>query len=171
MRIRRLARPDRHSIEELIRSDDTFNEEEVTVALELVDSAIGHPGRDYHAIVCEDGGRILGYVCFGPTPMTVGTWDLYWIATHRAARGRGVATRLVDAMEAELLAAGARIVRLETSQMESYGAARSFYARLGYVEVGRIPDFYKQGDDLITLAKRLDVLAEAALPLPRRAQM
>ncbi len=175
MRIRRLARPDRQSIEELIRSDDTFNQEEVAVALELVDSAASNeaetPGRDYHVLVCEDAGRIVGYVCFGPTPMTMGTWDLYWIATHRAARGRGVATRLVDAMEAELRTAGARIVRLETSQLESYGAARAFYARLGYVEVGRIPDFYRQGDDLVTLAKRLDVPAEAALPLPRRAQM
>jgi ribosomal protein S18 acetylase RimI-like enzyme len=171
MRIRRLARPDRHSIEDLIRSDDTFNQEEVAVALELVDSACEHPGRDYNVLVCEDGDRILGYVCFGPTPMTIGTWDLYWIATHRAARGRGVATRLVDAMQAELQVLGARIVRLETSQLESYGAARSFYARLGFVEVGRIADFYRQGDDLVTLAKRLDVPAEAALPLPRRAQM
>lgn len=175
MRIRRLARPDRRSIEELIRSDDTFNEDEIAVALELVDSACDHPGRDYHILVCDDGPAaavaISGYVCFGPTPMTAGTWDLYWIATHRAARGRGVATRLVDAMEAELRTAGCRIVRLETSQLESYGAARSFYARLGYVEVGRIPDFYRHGDDLVTLAKRLDVPAEAALPLPRRAQM
>src|SRR5688572_16445309 len=171
MRIRRLARPDRQSIEELIRSDDTFNQDEVAVALELVDAACDHPGRDYHILVCEDEARILGYVCFGPTPMTKGTWDLYWIATHRAARGRGVATRLVDAMEAELQVAGARIVRLETSQLESYGAARSFYERLGFVEVGRIPDFYRQGDDLVTFAKRLDLPAEVALPLPRRASM
>jgi ribosomal protein S18 acetylase RimI-like enzyme len=175
MRIRRPERPDRQSIEELIRSDDTFTEAEVAVALELVDSACDHPGRDYNLLVCEevreDGAQILGYVCFGPTPMTIGTWDLYWIATHRTARGRGVATRLVDAMQAELQVAGARIVRLETSQLESYGAARSFYARLGFVEVGRIPDFYRQGDDLVTLAKRLDVPAEVALPLPRRATM
>ena len=53
--------------------------------------------------------------------------------------------------------------------VELYGSARSLYAKLHYVEVGRIPDFYRQGDDLITLSRRLDVVAEASLPMPSRA--
>lgn len=171
MRIRRLAPPDRDAIAALIRSDDTFHDEEVAVALELVDDALARPGRDYHVLVCEDGGEVLGYVCFGPTPMTSWTWDLYWIATHRNARGRGVASRLCTAMEAELRTHGARIVRLETSQMEAYGSARALYARLRYVEVGRIPDFYKAGDDLIILSKRLDLELNDAAPAPDRAAL
>src|SRR5215208_2267151 len=118
MHIRRLAPPDRDAIAALIRSDDTFHTDEVAVALELVDGAIADPGRDYHVLVCEGEGRVLGYVCFGPTPMTAWTWDLYWIATDRDARGRGVASRLTHAMEQELRDQGARIVRLETSQLE-----------------------------------------------------
>ncbi len=167
MHIRRLAPPDRDAIAELIRSDDTFHADEVAVALELVDAAIADPRRDYHVLVCEGDGRVLGYVCFGPTPMTAWTWDLYWIATHRDARGRGVATRLTAAMERELRGEGGRIVRLETSQLEAYGAARSFYARLGYEEAGRIRDFYRAGDDLIIFSKRLDAVAEAS-PSPLR---
>jgi ribosomal protein S18 acetylase RimI-like enzyme len=88
--------------------------------------------------------------------MTEFTWDLYWIATHADARGKGIATKLVAAMEDAIREDQGRIVRLETSQMEAYGAARTFYERRGYVEVGRIDDFYKTGDDLITFAKRLD---------------
>ena len=168
MRIRKLAPPDRGPLAALLRSDETFNGEEVAIALELIDSAIVHPGRDYLAMVCEamrDGDPpVLGYVCYGRTPMTEGTFDLYWVATHAGARGRGVASRLVAVMEAQLRDEGARLVRIETSQLEAYGAARSFYLRLGYVEVGRIPDFYRAGDDLITFAKRIDVPAELAVP-------
>jgi ribosomal protein S18 acetylase RimI-like enzyme len=164
MHIRKLAPPDRDQVLAVLRSDGTFQDEEVEVAMELLDSALAG-SRDYHALVCvhdaddRPGGvgvGVAGYVCYGHTPMTVGTFDLYWIATHRDARGRGVATLLVNAMERELWAQGARIVRIETSQLEAYGAARSFYARHGYVEVGRIRDFYRAGDDLVTLAKHLE---------------
>src|SRR5688572_7889871 len=155
MRIRRLAPPDRGAIAALIRSDDTFNDEEVAVAMELVDDTIDAPGVDYDILVCEEDGRVVGYVCFGHTPMTEATYDLYWIATHRSARGQGVARKLVAAMEAELSEKGARVVRIETSQLEAYGAARAFYERLAYVEVGRIRDFYRTGDDLVIFSKRL----------------
>jgi len=72
-------------------------------------------------------------------------------------------------MEAELRERGARLVRIETSQLESYGAARSFYERMGYGEVGRIPDFYRAGDALITFAKRIDEAGMRAKPVRRRA--
>jgi ribosomal protein S18 acetylase RimI-like enzyme len=171
MRIRRLAPPDRDALAALLHAlGDTFRDDEIAVAMELVDAAIAHPGRDYEIDVCEDDAReIVAYICYGPTPMTDGTYDLYWIATHPRARGRGIASRLILSMEAELRARCARIVRLETSHMELYGSARSLYARLMYVEVGRIPDFYRQGDDLIVLSKRLDVVADASVPLPRAA--
>jgi ribosomal protein S18 acetylase RimI-like enzyme len=169
MRCRKLEPPDRAAIEALLRSDGTFNGEEISVALELVDSAIAHPGRDYLALVMESEAGVVGYVCYGRTPMTEGTFDLYWVATHALARGKGVATQLVKTMESEIRSHGARIVRIETSQLESYGAARSFYERLGYEEVGRIRDFYKAGDDLITFAKRVDVALVQPVPERRRA--
>lgn len=171
MRIRRLALPDREPIATLLRSDETFNEDEVAVALELIDAAIAAPDKDYQALVAEDdSGRVVAYVCYGKTPMTEATWDLYWIATHRDARGQGMAGRLVRAMESELHAARAKTVRIETSQLEAYGAARTFYARLAYKEVGRIADFYRTGDDLIILAKRLDARAVQTEPRAESVQ-
>src|SRR5688572_6873376 len=169
MRIRRLAPPDRDPLHDLLRTGGTFTDDEVAVAMELVDAALSAPGRDYHVLVCAEDEDLSGYVCYGPTPMTTGTWDLYWIATRAGVRGRGVGTRLVFAMEAELRGAGARIVRIETSQLDEYEAARSFYARLGYREVGRIRDFYRHGDDLVTLARRLDVPAEVGVVAPALA--
>ncbi len=156
MLIRKLAPPDRDAIVALLRSDTTFHAEEIDVALELVDEALEDPEEGYDVLVCDEAGKVLGYVCYGKTPMTEWTWDLYWIATHKDARGKGIATKLVGAMEETIARERGRIVRLETSQMEAYGAARTFYERRGYVEVGRIADFYKAGDDLIIFAKRLD---------------
>jgi len=167
MRIRRLAPPDRDEIAELLRTSGTFNDGEIAVALEVVDASIAAPGRDYHVLVADDeGGVLAGYVCFGPTPMTESTYDLYWVATRTGLRGRGVGTRLVLAMEAEVRDRGGRLVRVETSQLGEYDAARAFYARLAYVEVGRIRDFYRAGDDLVTLAKRLNIPAQVAASGP-----
>jgi ribosomal protein S18 acetylase RimI-like enzyme len=169
MRIRKLAQPDREPILRVLRSDDTFSEEETAVATEVLDGAIADPGRDYHILVAEDGGTVVGYVCYGPTPMTRGTFDLYWIAMHRDARGRGMARKLVEAMEAELRAAGARVIRVETSQLDAYGAARAFYDRLGYVEAGRIRDFYRPGDDLLIYTKALPLAASDVVARPALA--
>ena len=46
-------------------------------------------------------------------------------------------------------------VRVETSAMEAYGPTRGFYAGMRYTEEARFRDFYRAGDDLIILAKRL----------------
>jgi ribosomal protein S18 acetylase RimI-like enzyme len=166
MRIRKLAPPDRDEIASLVRSSGTFNDEEAAVAMELVDLALARPEGDYLVLVCDDeAGVLAGYLCYGRTPMTEATYDLYWVATRVGLRGRGVGTRLVVAMEAEVEARGGKIVRIETSQLGEYDAARAFYARMAYHEVGRIRDFYRTGDDLITLAKRLDS-ASARLSVP-----
>ena len=127
----------------------------MSVALELIDAALAEPGGEYRVLCAELDGRVAGYVCYGPTPMTEGTWDLYWIATHPDARGCGVARALVAKMEAELRGIGARRVRVETSRLDGYGAARAFYARLEDPVIAVLPDFYKEGDDLLVMLKRL----------------
>lgn len=100
-------------------------------------------------------GRVVGYVCYGPTPMTQGTFDLYWIASAPEVRGQGVGAALISAMETELRHRQARVVRVETSALESYGKTRSFYSAMKYDEEARFRDFYRPGEDLVILAKRL----------------
>jgi GNAT superfamily N-acetyltransferase len=126
----------------------------VSVALELIDAALAD-SPEYRVLVADVDGRLAGYVCYGPTPMTDGTWDLYWIVTHPDARGRGVARALIQRMEHEVRSVGGRLVRVETSQLDNYGAAHAFYARLEYPIVARLRDFYRVGDDLLVLMKRL----------------
>jgi ribosomal protein S18 acetylase RimI-like enzyme len=164
MNIRPVSAEDRPGLEAVLRSDATFRADEIAVALELVDAAIDRTD-DYQVLVAtlpgvpgpggELAGDVAGYLCYGPTPMTAATYDLYWIVIHQAARGRGLAGALLAEMERELAARRATAVRVETSEQESHGAARRLYARHGYPEVARLDDFYGPGDGLVLYYKRL----------------
>lgn len=150
-----LVPSDRSALEAALRSDDTFRDDEIDVALELIDDAVEKGDSDYWVRVARDGDDVAGYICFGPTPMTASTYDLYWIVAHAGHRGKGVAGALIRAMEAELSQISATAIRVETSQTEGYGAARTLYSRYEYPETARFPDFYRPGDDLIVYYKRL----------------
>jgi len=156
----RPARPgDREALRAAIESDATFKPDEVAVALELVDSALAS-AVDYELLVAADAADVAaGYVCFGRTPMTVQTWDLYWIVVHARARGQRLAGALIAALEAEVAGRGGGNIRVETSETEGYGAARSLYARAGYPEASRLEGFYAEGDALITYYKRIAAAA------------
>lgn len=105
--------------------------------------------------MADRDGTLVGYICYGPTPMTEDTFDLYWIASAPEVRGQGVGAALVSAMEGDLRRRNGRLIRVETSATEAYGPTRGFYASMKYGEEARIRDFYKVGDDLIILTKRL----------------
>ena len=154
--VRPIEHKDRDAIEALLRATQSFRENEIKVALEVIDAYVLHPEEDYAALgAFTPGGELLGYVCFGPTPCTVGTWDLYWIAVTPAAQGTGVGTMLLQEVERRLARTDARLVIIETSSLPSYAASRAFYQRRGYEVVARVPDFYATGDDRLIFAKRI----------------
>ena len=155
MEIRLIEKKDREPLAALIRRIETFSQEEVQCAIELVDLALTPNNPDYTLLVADRDGSIVGYVCYGATPMTEGTFDLYWIASDPTVRGQGVGASLIAGMEGDMRRRGARVIRVETSATEAYGPTRGFYASMKYMEEARFRDFYKVGDDLIILAKRL----------------
>ena len=155
MEIRPIEKKDREPLAALIRRIETFSQEEIQCAIELVDLALTPNNPDYTILVADRDGSLVGYACYGATPMTEGTFDLYWIASDPAVRGQGVGASLIAGMEADMRRRGARVIRVETSATEAYGPTRGFYASMKYTEEARFRDFYKVGDDLIILAKRL----------------
>ena len=171
----------RSQIQEIVSATGVFSREEVEVALELFDettarmengkwkmgrqgSAEAHPGpisdsrfpnSDYEFIGAFDGDELLGYACFGPTPSTAGTYDLYWIAVHPAAQRSGAGAALMADVERQLNERGARMVVVETSSRDDYAPTRSFYHKRGYTEAARLRGFYAPGDDRVVLTKRV----------------
>ena len=167
---------ERPRVAEILRSTENFRDDEIDVAIELFDASVA--GEDYAFVgsfeVADDAllstedsadGRWLmadgcrrtlkGFACFGPTPATDRTYDLYWIAVDRKAQGSGCGSQLLTEVERRLEALHARMLVVETSSRSDYTATRTFYLRRGYVEAARVREFYAPADDRIILTKRL----------------
>ena len=157
MRVRELRGSDRGPLDDILRATGLFTEEEVGVALELIDTGVGaRPDEGYlFAVAEDDAGSPVGYACWGRVPMTDATFDLYWIAVEPREQGRGVGRALLAQVEASVRAAGGRLIVVETAGKPSYAGTRAFYERTGYPEVARLPDFYRDGDDKVLHVKRL----------------
>lgn len=154
---RPLEAADREAVARILESVGNFSAREQTVALELIDAWLSMgEASDYLCWVLEDATRVQGYICIGPTPLTDGTFDLYWIAVDPSAQGRGHGQALTRLAEDEAKARGGRLLLIETASQETYAPTVRFYERAGYHLISTIPDFYKPGDDKLTFAKRLD---------------
>ena len=137
------------------------------VALELIDESISRPvASGYECIVAVEAGtdglalddtheHIGGFLSYGRTPMTETTYDLYWVAVDPTFRGKGLGRKLCQAFEETCRQADGQLIRVETSSQEAYSGTLQFYLDSGYIEGGRLPGFYKPGDDLVILYKLL----------------
>jgi ribosomal protein S18 acetylase RimI-like enzyme len=149
-RLRLLARADRGGIERILRECGAFREDEIAVALELVDAPAE---AGYRFVVAEAAGEVAGYACFGATPLTKGTWDLYWIAVDPARQGEGIGRALLVAAEDAIRAEDGRMLLIETAGKASYEKTRAMYLACGYREIARVPDFYDVGDDKVVYGR------------------
>jgi len=154
--IRPMTHEDKPHITKILRSTPEFKPFEVEVAKELIDSYLEDPSSSgYHIFVAEVDSTVTGYICYGPTPLTEGTWDIYWIAVAREKQGQGIGSALMESAEKEIVKAKGRLAIIETSSTPAYEKTRHFHLSHGYEIVARIPDFYAPGDDKLILQKRL----------------
>ncbi|HJS42947.1 MAG TPA: GNAT family N-acetyltransferase [Gemmatimonadales bacterium] len=152
--LRPVGRAHRARLERLTRDTGLFREEEVATAVELLDESL-NGDDDYRFVGAFDGDQLVGYACWGPTPGTEGTHDLYWIVVDHQRQGAGVGTQLLQEVESRLAAHGARLVVVETSSRGDYAPTRGFYERRGYTRAATVPGYYAPGDDLVIFTKDL----------------
>jgi ribosomal protein S18 acetylase RimI-like enzyme len=139
---------------ELLKATQFFREEEMLIAEEVItDAAHKGPGGHYQSYVLQRGNAIIGWVCWGQTPCTVGTYDIYWLGVSPAHQGQGLGKKLMGLAEQYIRNAGGRLFVVETSGRESYQSTRAFYERIGYTLAARVKDFYAHGDDKIIYTK------------------
>jgi aminoglycoside 6'-N-acetyltransferase I len=129
------------------------------------------------SLVARQDDKILGWV--GGIPTYDFAWELHPLAVHEDARGLGVGTALVAALEERVQARGALTLYLgsdddgdeagtsiwgkdlypdplaHAAQIEVFNHPTSFYRRLGYTVIGVIPDANGPGKPDILLGKRL----------------
>jgi ribosomal protein S18 acetylase RimI-like enzyme len=158
--IRPMVAADRSGVFRILENAGNFTPEEVATALELIDEWLElgeHSGYLTYVLEARDevSAEVLGYVSFGPTPLTESTYDLYWIAVDKSKHRGGVGKKLMKFTEEETVRRGGKMLLIETSSQETYGGTIQFYERTGYELVGKIPEYYKPGDDKLIFAKRL----------------
>jgi len=150
-----MTKKDKSYLIRILKNTPEFTQPEVVLADEVIEAYLFNPAESgYFVLVAEIDSKIAGYVCYGPTPITEGTWDLYWIAVDHEMQGHGVGKKLMEAAEEEIRKAKGRLILVETSSKPGYEKTNAFYQRIGYKEICRIKDFYMIGDDQITYEKR-----------------
>ncbi|NOZ19457.1 MAG: GNAT family N-acetyltransferase [Planctomycetes bacterium] len=152
-----LSTRDRKQIIRLMRRTGVFNEDEIEFLGRMFDHCrLGWGPCELSVYgVRGNGQELKGFIAYGPTPLTEGTMDIYWLAVDPREQQRGIGSALVEHVCKEAQKAGTMQVVIETSSSEKYEPTREAYGRMRFAETARIPDYYRPGDDRIILVRRL----------------
>ncbi len=153
IKIRPTIREDQEPILRILERTGYFTPEEIKIADELLNSYFDHSLESGYWTYTALTDKVAGYVCYGPTPLTEGTYDIYWIAVAPDVQGRKIGTELLTFAEDDIARNKGRLITVYTSSQEKYSSTRSFYLRRGYHEGARIHDYYRPGDDLVIYVK------------------
>jgi ribosomal protein S18 acetylase RimI-like enzyme len=141
---------DAEAIYSIAESEALFTRQDLTTVQDLFSDFINREDHGgYHFLSALQEERLVGFVCYGPTPLTSGTYDLYWIDVADNWKGRGVGKKLLSMVVEALQELGGRLLVLDTSGRQDYKPTRAFYESYGFQRSATIPDFYAPGDDLV----------------------
>jgi ribosomal protein S18 acetylase RimI-like enzyme len=145
---------DAGAVRALVEATTFFSEEELAIAVELVEARLTQGAASgYFFVMAEDAEGLVGYTCYGPTPATKSSFDMYWIAVHPRAQGLGVGRRLAAETERAIAAMRGTRVWVETSGREQYRPTRGFYLAAGYTVAATLDDFYAPGESKVIFVK------------------
>jgi len=158
MKTRPLFEKDRATLLSMLIKTRAFTSAEIDVAMELIDIVLKDRVQKDYQVECmvNDQDLVIGYICYGPTPMTQGTFDLYWIAVDPDYQEQGAGSRLLSSLEEVVKARGGRMILADTSSIPHFEKTQKFYLKNGFQEVAKIPDYYHPGNDRMTFCKRLN---------------
>jgi len=157
LKIRPMTRRDKPTVLSILEATAEFDETDKVIAKELIDSYLTDGTESgYHILVSETNSKVSGYICYGPTPLTEGTWDVYWIVVAKESQSGGIGTALLTTAESHIKKTKGRMVLIETESSESYEKTRQFYLRRGYKMVCQIADFYNVGRGKLVYQKLLE---------------
>ena len=103
------------------------------------------PASGYHFVFAELDGRVVGYACYGPIALTVGSYDLYWIAVDKSVQGQGLGRKLMDTVAEIIRGEGGRNIYIETSTKPHYEATPRILRALRLPAGGRARRFLRPG--------------------------
>ena len=97
----------------------------------------------------------VGVAYCSPEPVTSGTWNLLMLWIESGFEGNGYGSALVSKIENVLSEKEARLLIVETSSLDEFSTARSFYEKLDFKLEATISSFFDAGDDKLVYTKNL----------------
>ena len=120
-----------------------------------------HSKAPYLFLVATEGEKVVGYIIgemrdvkYSSVPHRLRVGHILNIAVNSGKRLRGIGAHLMDEIEGRFAGENASKITLEVR--ESNDGARLFYQRQGFVEIGRIKDYYLD-EDAVVMSKTIQV--------------
>src|SRR3972149_1461301 len=99
--LRRLKKEDISDIKNILETSNNFSTEEIDCAIDMINTYFAT--KDDCEFLCyEHEQRVVAYTCYGPTPLTDGTFDLYWICVSPDFQNKGIGSELLDGVEKDI---------------------------------------------------------------------
>ena len=152
-----LQASDIKAIAHILNSTGFFYDHEVEVAVSLAEENLeqGDDLSGYLFIMAEENEQVIGYSCFGKTPSTEASYDLYWLGVNEENKGKGIGKILLSMTEKMIAELGGKNIWIETAGRPLYEPTRMFYLKTGCELVAELPEFYGKGDDKVIFLKKV----------------
>ena len=111
---------------------------------------------DHRWIVATNSeNEVVGAAYFAPEQVSHSLWNTYFLAVNKDSHRQGIGRIIMNHIENLARSEGINTLIVETSSLESFSQARSFYVALGYVREAEIRDYYAPGENKIVFWKSL----------------
>jgi len=141
-------------IMDIIKRTGFFRSVEEDIALEVLQDSVNNPTCGYNSFTAMLNDKPVGWICFGQTPCTIGTFDIYWIAVDPNIQRCHIGSKLLEFAENQITKQGGRIMIIETSGSEKYKPTQKFYEKNGYILAANVDDFYAENDPKMIFTKK-----------------
>jgi hypothetical protein len=118
-------------------------------------AAAQHGDPEVRALVIARDGTVAALALFGPVAGASGAWHLFMLLTAAGIVAKEVGGPLIDAALAEVRAGSGRFLIAELPADPVIGSSLTLLRSKAFKQVGRIPDFYREGVALLFLRRDL----------------
>jgi ribosomal protein S18 acetylase RimI-like enzyme len=105
----------------------------------------------------EEGGKIIGAMGVRENKYGSGGFEIEsdYMAVHKQFRRRGIATKMLIAMERFVRQNDGRYIHILSCDIAAYIPALKFYENNGYIKIAEMPNYYVVGEGRIDYLKEL----------------
>ncbi len=150
--ISRTVKEDLSGIKSILETIELFPPEMLE---EMIADFLENPNSNALWLTYSENEIPLGFVFCNIEMLTDGTYNMYAIGVKNYQQGKGIGAKLVNAVETQLRTKGGRVLIVDTSSTDEFGATRNFYLKNGYEKEAVIRDFWAEGDDKVVFRKKL----------------